>query len=58
MRSEAQRRADKKYKESGKDKYKTFGISMHSDNIKKSRIPRSHKIFRPQSLPRGLYTIA
>ena len=35
MRSEAQKRADKKYRDSGKDKYKTFGISMHSDNIKK-----------------------
>lgn len=37
MRSEAQRRADKKYKESGKDKYKTLGVVMHSDNINKVR---------------------
>ena len=37
MRSEAQRRADKKYKESGKDKYNTFGVVMHSDNINKVR---------------------
>ena len=35
MRSEAQKRADKKYKESGKDKYKNVSIKMHEDNIKK-----------------------
>ena len=35
MRSEAQKRADKKYKESGKDKYKTVGVKMHENNIKK-----------------------
>lgn len=33
MRSEAQKRADKKYKEAGKDSYKTLGVVMHSDNI-------------------------
>ena len=35
MRSEAQKRADKKYKESGKDRYKNVSIKMHEDNIKK-----------------------
>ena len=35
MRSEAQKRADKKYRESGKDKYKTAGVKMHEDNLKK-----------------------
>ena len=35
MRSEAKRRADKKYQQSGKDKYKTVGAKMHEDNIKK-----------------------
>ena len=29
MRSEAQKKADKKYKESGKSKYKTVGASLH-----------------------------
>lgn len=35
MRSEAQRKADKKYKRAGRDKYKTIGAVMHSDNIEK-----------------------
>ena len=35
MRTEAQKRADKKYRESGKDKYKNVGVKMHEDNIKK-----------------------
>lgn len=35
MRSEAQKRADKKYRESGKDKYKTIGAVMHADNMEK-----------------------
>lgn len=33
MRSESQKKADKKYKESGKDKYGNIGASMHIDNI-------------------------
>lgn len=35
MRSESQKRADKKYRESGKNKYKTIGAVMHSDNMEK-----------------------
>ncbi len=35
MRSEAQKKADKKYKEAGKDKYRNIGASMHIDNIEK-----------------------
>lgn len=35
MRSEAQKRADKKYKASGKCKYKVVGVSIHEDNLKK-----------------------
>lgn len=34
MRSEAQKRADKKYRESGKDKYKNVGVKIHEDNLK------------------------
>lgn len=34
MRSESQKKADKKYKEAGKDKYGNIGASMHIDNIK------------------------
>ena len=33
MRSEAQKRADKKYRESGKDKYGNIGATMHINNI-------------------------
>lgn len=35
MRSDAQKKAAKKYKESGKDKYKTIGAVMHADNMEK-----------------------
>lgn len=35
MRSEAQRRADKKYRESGKDMYKVLGAKMHINSIEK-----------------------
>ncbi len=35
MRTEAQKKADKKYRESGKDKYKTIGAVMHIDNFNK-----------------------
>lgn len=35
MRSEAQKRADKKYRESGKDKYRNVCVKMHIDNIEK-----------------------
>lgn len=35
MRSESQKKADKKYKEAGKDKYGNIGASMHIDNIEK-----------------------
>lgn len=33
MRSEAQKRADKKYRELGKDKYKNLSTKIHIDNI-------------------------
>ena len=33
MRSEAQKRADKKYKELGKDKYKNLCLKIHEDNL-------------------------
>lgn len=35
MRSEAQKRADKKYRESGKNMYKVLGAKMHIKNIEK-----------------------
>ena len=35
MRTEAQKRADKKYQQSEKYKYKTAGVKMHEDNLKK-----------------------
>lgn len=35
MRSEAQKKADKKYKEAGKDQYRNIGASMHIKNIEK-----------------------
>lgn len=35
MQSEAQKRASKKYRESGKDKYKTIGAVMHAENMEK-----------------------
>ena len=35
MRSEAQKRADKKYRESGKDMYKVLGAKMHIKCIEK-----------------------
>ena len=35
MRSEAKKRADKKYQQSEKYKYKTAGVKMHEDNLKK-----------------------
>ena len=35
MRSEAQKRADKKYKEAGKDMYKVLGAKMHVNSIEK-----------------------
>lgn len=31
MRSDAQKRADKKYQDSGKNKYKTIGARLHID---------------------------
>lgn len=35
MRSEAQKRAVKKYRESGKDKYRNLNTSIHVDNVEK-----------------------
>ena len=35
MRTEAQKRADKKYKDSGKYKYKNLAIKIHEDNLAK-----------------------
>ncbi len=35
MRSESQKKADKKYKAAGKDKYKTIGAVMHINNFNK-----------------------
>lgn len=33
MRSDAQKKADKKYKESGKDKYSNLSTKIHIDNL-------------------------
>ena len=56
MRSDAQKRADKKYKEAGKDKYKTLGISMHSDNIGKVReTALSQKLSASKFAARAVY---
>lgn len=38
MRTEAQRKADKKYRESGKDKYKTISTRLHIDSIEKLKL--------------------
>ncbi len=35
MRTEAQKKADKKYRESGKDKYKTIATRLRADNVEK-----------------------
>ncbi len=35
MRSEAQKRAAKKYRESGKDKYRNLNTVIHVDNVEK-----------------------
>lgn len=35
MRSEAQKRADKKYRELGKDKYRNLSAKIHIDSIEK-----------------------
>ncbi len=35
MRSEAQKRADKKYRDLGKDKYKNLCLKIHEDNLDK-----------------------
>lgn len=37
MRSEAQKRADKKYRESGKDKYRNLSTKVHINNLEKIR---------------------
>lgn len=37
MRSEAQKRADKKYNDSGKNQYKTIGTSLHIKQIEEVR---------------------
>lgn len=35
MRTEAQKRADKKYRESGKDQYRSLATRLHINNIEK-----------------------
>ena len=51
MRSEAQKKADKKYKEAGKDKYRNIGASMRIDNIEKIK-----KIAQANGLTPSKYT--
>ena len=41
MRSEVQKRADKKYRELGKDKYRNLSAKIHIDNIEKIKKDRS-----------------
>ena len=59
MRSEAQKRADKKYKNSGKCKYKTVGVMMHEDNISKlAEFAASSNMTLPKYLARSAYYCA
>ena len=59
MRSEAQKRADKKYKASEKYKYKTVGVKIHEDNLKKlSKIATSIGTTVPKYLSRAAYYCA
>lgn len=59
MRSEAQKRADKKYKQSGKYKYKNVSIKMHEDNISKfSEIASASGLSIPKYMSRAAYYCA
>lgn len=59
MRSEAQKRADKKYRESGKDKYKNVGVKIHEDNLKKlAEFAAASGLSIPKYLSRAAYYCA
>lgn len=59
MRSEAQKRADKKYKESGNYKYKTIGVKIHSDNLDQlASIASSSSLTVPKYMARAAFYCA
>lgn len=59
MRSEAQKRADKKYNESEKYKYKTVGIKIHSDNLDQIlNVANSANITVPKYMARAAFYCA
>ena len=59
MRSEAQKKADKKYMNSEKYKYKTVGVKIHEDNLKILReFATSSGLTAPKYLQRAAYYCA
>lgn len=59
MRTDAQKRADKKYKSSEKYKYKSVGTKMHEDNLKKlTEIAAASGMTAPKYMARAAYYCA
>ena len=59
MRSEAKKRADKKYQQSEKYKYKTAGVKMHEDNLKKiAEIAKASNLTISKYMARAAYYCA
>ena len=59
MRTDAQKRADKKYKASEKNKYKSIGTKMHEDNLKKlTEIATASGMTTPKYMARAAYYCA
>lgn len=59
MRSEAQKRADRNYKNSEKYKYKTVGIKIHDDNLNKLKeIASSSNLTVPKYMSRAAFYCA
>ena len=59
MRTEAQKRADKKYQQSEKYKYTTVGIKVHEDNLKKlAEFAAASSLTIPKYMSRAAYYCA
>ena len=59
MRSEAQKRADKKYKDSEKYKYKTVGVKIHDNNLNKlADVAASNNLTVPKYMSRAAFYCA
>lgn len=59
MRTEAQKRADKKYRDSGKYKYKNLAIKIHEDNLAKLKeIASSSNLTAPKYAIRAAFYCA